>query len=783
MTKKAITTKTNKPKKKPTKAPLKGKDTHNKMGNWLIVTMMKVAFIFIIVIGFYSLYLDGKVRNTFEGQRWEIPAQVYASISTVNIAEKVDLTKLVNELSLLSYQRVKKISAPGQYSLSGSRLAVFRRQFDFGFGLEMPTKIVIEARNGDVVKLTQDGEQTYQVFLEPVLIDRILSSEGEDRVFISLEQMPALLIDTLLLIEDRDFYQHYGISPTGILRAFWKNLLAGSRVQGGSTLTQQLAKNMYLNSDKTLWRKANEAIISIILELRYSKDQILEAYFNEVYLGQHYANGIYGFGLGSQFYFGKPLNELSPNEIALLVAQVKGPSYYDPWRKPERAQERRDLVLRLMYESESINQVEYQSGLEEDLHIRPERRFFKQSFPAYMQLVRKELKRIGAANALQSGIRVFTGFDINKQLNAEQALVSQLAQLEKSKQSDQLQGAMIVSDIRTGTIEAVVGDKATKFSGFNRALNAKRPIGSLIKPVVYLAALERYEQYSLATPIADEPISLKSSKGKMWQPKNYDGKFRGSVPLHDGLVKSYNVPTVNLGLKLGLDNVEGMLNALGYPKDVNLVPSMLLGAINMSPFEVNQWFNTIANGGTYNEPWAIKQVLSGQGEVLWQKQPQYDPRLSDQGGYLIDYALQKVTKEGTAKSLAWKFPSINLAGKTGTSNDLRDSWFVGYDQLSLVTTWVGRDDNKSSGLTGSSGALTVFAKYIEKQGGESREVSAPDGVEMTTFELETGNAITEDCLNVVDYPAMTRGLFYSKECKFERPEPPSWLEKLFGVDD
>ncbi len=750
--------------------------------HWCAITAIKLSIIFVATLALYSIYLDGKVRHTFEGQRWQVPAQVFGKVPTINNDQQINFDHLEQELLHLHYKRVAKVKSPGQYARNTNKLIIYRREFDFGFGVEAPAKVSIEKKRDEVFRLLDDGQPVHKVKLEPILIDRILSAEGEDRVVFTLDQIPEQLIDTLLFIEDKDFYHHHGLSPTGILRAFWKNILAGETVQGGSTLTQQLAKNMFLTRHKTLWRKVNEAMISIILEMRYSKDQILEAYLNEVYLGQHYANGIHGVGLAAQFYFGKPLKQLESHEIALLIAQIKGPSFYDPWREPKRATERRDLVLRLMFENHLINKNEFNQALLTPLTIRVERRFDKQTYPAYMQLVRRELKQMGAANAMQSGIRIFTGFDLQRQINAERAITQQLTLLEKAKITDKLEAAVLISDIRTGQIQAVVGGKSVKFSGFNRALDAKRPIGSLIKPVVYLTALEKFNTYNFATPLKDEPISFESSKGKYWQPQNYDGKFRGQVPLIRGLVNSLNVPTVNLGMQLGTDNVATTLTTLGYEGKVPVMPSMLLGAINMSAYEVNQWYNTIANNGLYNDAHAIIRVVSGQGDVLWSKNSIVDARLSPQGAYLIDYALARVAKEGTAKSLSWLFPEQIIAGKTGTSNDLRDSWFVGYDQQSVVTTWIGRDDNLPTGLTGSSGALTVFANYLKKQGSSSRFDLLPEGIEFATFELATGNAVIDDCANVAYYPAISDGIFYSDQCLQQRPEQASWLDKIFGSD-
>ncbi|MDN3653476.1 penicillin-binding protein 1B [Thalassotalea ponticola] len=757
-----------------------GQSKGHEVSRYLLVTAVKLSLIFITTFLLYAIYLDGKVRQSFEGQRWQVPAQVYGRVLTLDYDSQINLDDVTEELRYIGYQPVEMVRQPGQYSQGVGGLTVYRRPFDFGFGMEPATRIRIDVRDDTVFRLFVDDQQVHQVKLEPVLIDRITSSDGEDRVVLRLDQTPQALIDALLLVEDRNFYEHYGISPTGILRAFWKNLLAGEAVQGGSTLTQQLAKNMYLSRDKTIWRKVNEAMIAVILEQRYSKDQLLEAYINEVYLGQHFANGIHGFGLAAEFYFGKRIENLDASQLALLVGMVKGPSYYDPWRRPQRALERRDLVLSMMFQKHFFDSDTYQHLLMSPLAVRAERRMDKQKFPGYMQLVRRELKNMGAASAMQSGIRVFTGFNLSKQLNAERAVVEQLAKLSKQHDTD-LQGAMVVSDVRSGMIEAIVAGKEAKFSGFNRALDAKRPIGSLIKPVVYLTALQQAQAYHFATPLDDKPIVLKNEQGDTWQPKNYDGKYRGNVPLLDALVYSLNVPTVNLGQQLGVNNVAHTLWSLGYDGDINQVPSLFLGAINMSPLEVNTWYNTIANHGLYNQTSAVDYVLSGDGEELWRRFTNVDVRISPKVAYLLDFALTKVAQQGTARSLSWRLPEQQVAGKTGTSNDGRDAWFVGYDQNSLVTTWVGRDDNGQTELTGSSGALPIFAQFMQQQGVSERLEFMPVGIEMTTFELATGNAVLGDCANVIDYPAIVDNLAYSSTCLQKREKPPSWLKRLFGL--
>jgi len=747
---------------------------------WLLMTGIKLSFVVVIATGIYAIYLDGKVRQTFEGQRWQVPMQVYGKAEEFKIGEQLSLTHLVSSLRFSGYKKVSTVRNAGEYAFSKNRLIVYRRIFSFDAAMVSAQKITIDVKNGKISQLYYDNAQVKIVRLEPVLIDRIVPESKEDRVLVSLENVPEKLLDTLLLVEDRNFYFHAGISPLGILRALYKNIRAGRTVQGGSTLTQQLVKNMFLTRQKTMWRKVNEAIMALILEYRYSKDQLLEAYINEVYLGQNYANGIYGFGLAAEFYFGRSLEQLNHAQIAMLVGQVKGPSYYDPWRHPENALTRRDLVLKLMFQNDSLSKHEYQQAIESPLSIRHARRLVKQKYPAYLQLVKRELTEHLSQYDQQSGIRVFTGFSHYRQLLLEQTVKEQLPKLDQDNGKSQLQAAMVVTEIDSGEIQALVGDKESGYAGFNRALNAKRPIGSLIKPAIYLAALERHEQYNLATILEDKKLTV-TTAGEKWQPKNYDGKFRGQVSFIDGLVKSLNVPTVNLGMTLGLSNIADVIFVLGYQQDLIMRPSVLLGALNMSPFEVNQFYLPIANRGFTQQAHSVNQIISEQGDTLWSWNNINNQLFSSQASYLIDYALNDVTKRGTARSLSWRLKGAQLAGKTGTTNDQRDSWFVGYDNRHLVTTWLGRDDNKPTKHTGSSGALVLFSQYMKKQGIDNLAISVPEDIAIVSFETKTGNAIAGECAgDIISLPAITTNLNLLQECVQPVESKSSWLEKLFG---
>lgn len=776
-------TKTTSPKKNSRKTPEVTERTRiRKVLRWSLFFILKMTLLTVFVISLYSIYLDSKVRSKFEGQRWQVPVQVFGKLESYELGGQLNLTDLKHALLANRYKKVNFVQRPGEFALSKSRAIVFRRAFDFGAGIEGSKKITFDVSNNAIKALYLDDIAVKQVILEPLLLDRILPESKEDRVLVSLEAVPEELLDTLLLVEDRDFYFHHGVSPLGILRALYQNLKAGRTVQGGSTLTQQLVKNMFLTRDKTIWRKVNEALMALILEYRYSKDQLLEAYINEVYLGQHYANGIYGFGLAAEFYFGKSIQSLDVEQMAMLIAQVKGPSYYDPWRFPERTLKRRDLVLRLMYQQEIIAQHEFERAVESPLSIRKNRRLAQQKFPAYLQLVKAELSRHLSEYEQQSGVRVFTGFSITQQSALQASIDQQLPSLEQ-KTGSALQVAMVVSDFKSGAVRALIGGKEAGYAGFNRALHAKRPIGSLIKPAVYLAALERYQRFNLASLIEDKAITLSSEDGQAWKPKNYDGKYRGQVHLVDALASSLNIPTVNLGMQLGLDNIAQAIHLLGYSGDIITRPSMLLGALNMSPMEVNQLYLPLANRGSAEQSHAIERVVNADGETLWQFEAQEQQIISTQAAYLLDYALTKVATSGTARSLAWRLKDKSLAGKTGTTNEQRDSWFVGYDNELLVTTWLGRDDNKPTKLTGSSGALVLFAEFMKKTGAQSRLAIVPQSVELVRFDNKSGRAVSQACDNSQLLPAVTNGLIYESECEYDAKQAKkkkSWFEKIFG---
>lgn len=711
-------------------------------------TALKLALVILLAMMVYFIYLDSKITSTFSGQKWQVPAQIYGRSLELFPGKYLTQAHLLQELAQLQYRRSSDVNGPGQFSVTGGRVTIFRRSFTYVDGEQPAALFSVEFNRTGISRLVEQGKSIEFARLEPQLVEHLVSPHQEDRELLRLEQVPALLKDTLLLVEDRDFYQHRGVSPLSVLRAFWVNLTAGRTVQGGSTLTQQLAKNMYLTHDRTLWRKINEAFIALVLDYRFSKDQILEAYLNEIYLGQNHATAVHGFGLASRFYFGKPVTELAPEQFALLIGVVKGPGYYDPRRFEARALQRRDLVLRLMFEQNLISKSSFEQALAKPISLVPRGQYLNASFPAYMDAVKRELRQLALdSHILHSGIKVFTYLDPMAQTQAERTVSDVMRGMDK-----ELEAAMLVVDYQQAAIQALVGGKTAGYAGFNRALEAQRPIGSLIKPAIFLEALAQRGRFTLGTLLDDSPLSLRNGN-QDWQPQNFDKQFRGPVSLTRALADSLNIPTVRLGLQLGMPKVQESLQRLGLDRRITLYPSALLGSLELSPFEVSQLYQTIANNGVHQPLTTVRAVTDQEGVTIYQRNTVKSVRYAPEDVYLLHYAMIESTLTGTAQSLARTWPQPTFAGKTGTSSDYRDSWFAGFDQDTLVTVWLGRDDNKSTGLTGGTGALRLFADYFRQKGKHNLIRYMPEHVEWQRFSTNSGLPVPEYCPNSWLLPA------------------------------
>ncbi|MCK6262369.1 penicillin-binding protein 1B [Vibrio sp. ZSDE26] len=743
---------------------------------WSIGWKLGIAGLAVLV--FVGVYLDSVVKQKFEGQLFSLPTVVYARILTITPGASTTLTQLSNELDVLNYRKVRQPRYPGEYSSSSNKLEVIRRPFEFSDGPEPSRHVMIHFDSSGVNRiqsLEQSGNLGY-LRIDPKMLGMLEKNTNEQRLFLKREQFPEVMVDALLVTEDRNFYQHDGVSPLAIARAMVVNLKAGRTVQGGSTLTQQLTKNLFLSSDRTLWRKIREAYIAIIIDHRYSKDRILEGYLNEVYLGQSGGEAIHGFALASRLYFGQPIDELRIDQMALLVGMVKGPSYYNPIRQPERAKARRDLVLRMMMQQDILTAEQYEQAASRPLDIQDNPRIASRQ-PAYFQQVNIELReKVGKAFRSEIGLRVFTSLDPVSQQELERAIAKKVPELAK-RAGDSLEGAAVSVDRHSGEIRAMVGGKRTGYDGFNRALNASRQIGSLAKPAVYLTALEQPDTYNLATTLQDKPISLKGSEGSVWSPRNYDREFRGEVPLYEALSKSYNVPTVYLGMQLGVPAVMDTIEKLGVDRsEIRPVPSMFLGSFTLTPFQVAQMYQTLTNSGKIAPLSALRSVLDQDGNVLYESIPRVQQRVSEQAAWLTTYAMKVAVVEGTGRYLHGKYSWAALAGKTGTSNDTRDSWFVGVDGREVTAIWLGRDDNQPTKLTGSSGALRVYDEYLHHRIPERLALPWPREISTIGFSKTKMGPLDLDCDNEFKLPMWDPKGVIKQTCE---NKPAGWLKKIF----
>jgi penicillin-binding protein 1B len=754
---------------------------------WLFRHWWKLTLVIVVLLSAYGLYLNTQITAKFAGNKWQVPAQIFARPLHLELKQEITVAEIIDELNLLGYRKVGRADSSGEYQLLGKKIRFVRRKFDFPHGAEDIRHIEVTIESDRIKQIIElpVGNDLQQIDLEPWLVTRLVSGGREDRMLVRLDEVPPALIQALVLVEDNDFYQHHGVAPMSIMRALLANIAAGRAVQGASTLTQQLVKNLFLTNEKSISRKVKEAFMALIIDAKYSKSEILETYLNEVFLGQNGNNGVFGFGLASYFYFDRPINELSVDEMATLVGIIKGPSFYNPRKYPERVKERRDLVLRIMLENNLLTPKDYKQSVANSLQLASGASLKKDKHPAFMDKVRRELRDVLInPDIRQSGLKVFTTLDTNAQIKAEVALSEGVAKQEKRIGLSQFEGAMVVTDIAKGEIRALVGSRDINYAGFNRALDAKRAIGSLIKPAIYLTALEQPGEFNLATLLADEPIKLKSSEGKVWEPKNSDKTFRGQVPLMTALVQSLNVPTVGLGMELGLGTITDTLWRLGIEDDIALYPALTLGAVNFSPEQVNQMFQTIANHGRYLPLHSITNIMSPDNQLLWHFDTLAQQRVDEQATYLLNYALHKVTLEGTAKQIHSQFQDINMAGKTGTTDDYRDSWFSGFDNNILITTWIGKDNNQPVNLSGSSGAMQIFIDYQQRQAPKSLVRRFPDGLGIAHFDIASGKVSKAGCQDTVSLPAITVALPRApNSCAgepIESKKSKSLWEKIFG---
>jgi len=763
-----------------------------------------IALAMLAVLLFYSVSQAVYVVRAFEDRHWDVPAHVYAAPIELYTGLEFDKDTLAATLTQTGHQPVPVLERPGEFSTRNAGLEVWTRPFAFWDGEEPSRQLEITFDGNRIASIADEtGRAVPLVRLEPLRVGSVFKAHHEDRILIEPDAIPPLLIDALKAIEDRKFDRHHGLDFAAIVRAAIVNLRHGEVRQGGSTLTQQLVKSYFLDGRRTFSRKFREAIMAVALELRYDKDVLLHAYVNEIYLGQQGTRAIHGFGLASEFYFAKPLDRLAAHEMALLVAIVKGPSFYDPRRQPERAIERRDWVLTTLAAQGVLHEETANEARERALGVTARAGMALRYQPAYLDLVRAQLGDDYSPEDLATqGLRVFTNLDVTIQANAERELalglerlaalsageadepaepmLSEAAVPESVVEESPLEGAVVVSRPMTGDVVALVGGDDAAPGDFNRALDAKRPVGSLIKPLVYLAALESGE-YTLASPLLDEALDVDMPDGTVWSPQNFSLESHGEVSFVRALAESYNQATVRLGLDVGVERVAALFERLGLDTVPNVYPALLLGAVELSPFEVTQMYNSLANGGDRVPLRAVRSVTDANGEALKRYPLSIRAAAEADAVYQLNQALVQAVERGTGRSARqWLPRDLVAAGKTGTSDDFKDSWFAGFTQDHLAVVWIGRDDNTTTGLTGSAGALTIWAPIVAGLSSTaSFDPLATDSLEPSWIDYEAGLLTRRGCGDAVLLPVPPDADVPRRPCGIG-VTVRGWLEDLGG---
>ncbi len=718
----------------------------------IIISVSLVVILSTIGITLYGWYLSTRIEQRFSARRWSIPSKVFSDTTLLYPGQRINRELFHAKLLNLDYRSVPHLpDKRGEMKISPASIDIFLRDLKTpwqnrqGFAL----RIVFDRDRIQIIKRADNGKDLPILELEPEEIMLFFGPERERRQLVSIKEVPEHLIHAVLAAEDHRFYQHLGIDPRGILRAFLANLRHAAIKQGGSTLTQQLAKNYFLTPDRTLTRKFKEIVLSVVMEIKYEKNEILEIYLNEIYLGQKGSAAINGVGEASYFYFGKPVTELSRAESATIAGLIKAPNHYSPYLDKARCRDRRNDVLRAMHTQGWLAEKELQSDMQIPVNTVGFTVHGKKA-PYFIDYLANQLTGLYRPEVLSSlGLSIYTTIDTQVQMAAEKALEEGLARLEqlnptlrRSDSDRQLQGAIIVMQPKTGYILAMVGGRSYSISQFNRITQAKRQPGSAFKPFVYLAALDEFKP----TSFLSNDAKIYTVDGKDWEPQNFQPVTAFTVTLREALKMSYNLATVDLAMQTGLDRIVNLASRLGFSTTIKPYPSLALGAFEVIPLELARAYCVFAADGVQPHPLSLKGVLNENGEILEQKHMEIERLIPPAKAFIMNHMLQTVVTEGTARSLKSKGISWPVAGKTGTTNDFKDAWFVGYTPEILALVWVGFDNGDSLSATGSSAALPIWADLMNgmPQYISAAEFNIPSGVEKRTVCAVTGLLFVEN---------------------------------------
>ncbi len=781
--------------------------------SWVVLAALAPLAVLVAVGIVRYRALDRMVATKLEGRTWAVPARVYTDAFPLYPGLEVAGAGVLERLRRLGYREVDgDVRGRGEVRRDphGAYLDVYLHAFRYPLHPEEGRAIRLVLDRGVVTSIADlaTGEEAIDAALEPEALAGLYDEVWEERRVRALDQIPPLVVQAVLAAEDSRFFDHGAVDVRGVARALVRNVSAGRIVEGGSTLTQQLMKNFFLTEERTFGRKARELAMAIVAEQRYSKQQILEHYLNEIYLGQSGAKGIFGVAEAAQFYFGKELDDLTVAETALLAGLIRAPNANSPFRSPARALARRDAVIGAMAELGSITAEQADAARLEPLALRPYVTD-RSNAPYFVDVVRRQLQTSFPPEALTAeGLRIFTSLDAEMQAAAEDAVRDGLAALEKAfpklrreEPEEQLEGALVAIHPATGEIKAMVGGRDYRITQFNRITDAQRQPGSVFKPVVYYAAFDPSAgdpHLTPATHVEDAPFAW-TYEGRSWTPGNYRDRYRGSVTTRAALEQSLNAATARVAFEIGLPRVLDAAERLGLPGPLPALPSIVLGGLETTPIAVAEVYAVLASQGQRTSPRAVTQVADEQDRLIEGRPLAITSVVSPEASYLVTHVLEGAIDHGTgaaARTQGFRNPA---AGKTGTTNDYGDAWFAGYTPDLVTVVWVGFDRRQSMGLTGAQAALPIWTAFMKRAtaGRPARDFEVPAGVVLATIDPDTGERATSGCPGTIveafleqDAPSVTCSRHGGAMVADDTPDDAnrkrapmparSWWERLLG---
>ncbi len=731
-------------------------------------TILLFSFLFLAAVAvfgaWYVKYLEGVVTAKFDSRKWPLPSKIYSDTYLLYSGMNLRREDLSEKLRRLGYRETRSgLNAKGEYHFSKSDVEIYLH--DFGYPTEsftgFPIRLSFQGLALTRMENIESGQDIFSLEIEPELIAGLYDHIWEERKLVNLAEVPPLVVRAILVIEDERFYRHRGIDPIAILRASWANLRSGGVVQGGSTLTQQLMKNFFLTDERKMSRKIKEAVMALIAERKYSKEEILENYLNQIYLGQKGSQGIFGISEAARFYFSKELSQLTVGETALLAGLIRAPNRYSPYRSVDAAKQRRNVALGRMLEEKLISRSQYDAAVKE---VIPRRELIKvtNDAPYYVDYLKRELAENYAHEVLAAeGFKIFTSLDLRLQKMAEKSLADGLKHLEetysylrKRGEEDNLEGAIIAIKPQTGEIKAMVGGREYQKSQFNRIFQSRRQPGSVFKPFVYLTALmygaENGKRFTPVSMLDDSQFTW-SYEGQEWQPANYKDEYFGTVTLRSALERSLNSATARVAREVGIKRIRDVAYRLGIQSPLPAFPSLALGSAEVTPLEIAVAFSTLANGGVRTQPLAVKQVMDQEARSLEKRDIQVEKVITPQLAFMMNHLMKGVLDRGTARSTRQLGFTRPAAGKTGTTNDTKDAWFVGYTPDLLTVVWVGFDNGTKLGLSGAQAAVPIWTDFMKKAtaGMPVTDFTAPPGIKMMDIDPLSGYRATPNCPTVI----------------------------------